>query len=264
MLTELLIYLAIGSCTGVLAGLFGIGGGTIIVPSLIVTLGWQGVPTGIVTHLAIGTSLAAITMSALSSIHAHHQRKAVQWPLVAWLTPGVCLGVWLGADVASQLSGPVLQRCFASFMILISLQMMFNLQPASSGAGPIPKPLMAGAGSVIGFLSALFGIGGGSLTVPFLNWRGIPMQHAVATAAAVGFPLALVGALGYAWQGQGVSGLPTASTGFIYWPAFAGIAMASIGFARLGAQLAHALDAHRLRRLFAAFMLLIGLWFWIQ
>src|SRR5690606_10047978 len=118
---------------------------------------------------------------------------------------------------------------------------------------PIPPPLMWLAGGFIGALSALFGIGGGSLTVPFLSWRGVGMQRAVATAAAVGFPLALTGALSYAWQGWGHEGLPASATGFIYWPGFAGIAVASIGFAKLGAQWAHALEAHRLRRIFAVF-----------
>lgn len=263
MLTDLFIYLLVGSCTGVLAGLFGIGGGTIIVPAMILTLGWQGVPVEVITHLAIGTSLAAISMTSVSSIYAHHQRAAVQWPLVWQLAPGVCVGVWLGAEFASQLSGPVLQRCFATFMVLIALQMLFNLQPPA-GKESMPRPLLWSAGGVIGFLSALFGIGGGSLSVPFLHWRRVPMQQAVATASAVGFPLALTGAIGYAWQGWGQAGLPAASTGFIYWPGFAGIAIASVGFARIGAQLAHTLDAHKLRRLFAVFTLLIGLWFWIQ
>jgi uncharacterized membrane protein YfcA len=261
----LLVYLLVGAVTGVLAGLFGVGGGTVIVPALILTLAWQGVSPEVLTHMAIGTSLAAISITSLSSIYAHQQRAAVNWHHVWQLTPGVCVGVWAGAMLASQLSGITLQICFGVFLLAISLQMYFGLQPASKSTADFPPaPVMLAAGTVIGGLSALFGIGGGSLTVPFLSWRGVVMQRAAATAAAVGFPLALTGALSYAWQGWGNELLPPSSTGFIYWPAFAGIAVASIGFAKIGAQLAHALEAHKLRRLFACFLFIIGVYFLIQ
>ena len=264
MLTELLIYLGIGTITGVLAGLFGIGGGTIIVPALILTLTLQKVSTEVSTHIAIGTSLAAIAMTALSSVYSHHQRGAVRWSLVAQLAPAVCLGVWFGAEFASQLSGTVLQKCFGVFLLAIALQLFFSLQPQQQAERALPWPVMSGGGAVIGFLSALFGIGGGSLTVPFLRWRGVLMQNAVATASAVGFPLALVGAFSYAWQGWANPLLPAQCSGFVYWPAFAGIAVTSIGFAKLGAQLAHQLDAHKLQRSFAVFSLCIGVYFLIR
>lgn len=265
MLALLLLYLLIGACSGVLAGLFGVGGGTVIVPALILTLAWQGVSPEVATHIAIGTSLAAISVTSLSSIHAHQQRGAVDWPTVARLAPGLCIGVWLGALLASVLSGSLLQLCFGVFLVAISLQLFFNLQPASGSPRTLPAwPGLVGAGSLIGALSALFGIGGGSLTVPFLHVYGVAMQRAVATAAAAGFPIAVVGALSYAWNGWGHPALPADSSGFIYWPAFAGIAVASIGFARLGAQWAHALEAQRLRRIFALFLLAIGIWFLIR
>lgn len=261
----LLIYLLVGAVTGVLAGLFGVGGGTVIVPALILTLTWQGVSPEISTHMAIGTSLAAISITSLSSIYAHQQRAAVDWRHVWQLTPGVCVGVWCGALLASKLSGGTLQVCFGIFLLAISAQMFFSLQPAGRTSPDLPPaPLMLAAGTVIGALSALFGIGGGSLSVPFLSWRGVVMQRAVATAAAVGFPLALTGALSFAWQGRGNDLLPAASTGFIYWPAFAGIAVASIGFAKIGAQLAHALEAQKLRRIFAVFLFIVGVCFLIQ
>lgn len=266
MLTYLIIYLLIGSFTGVLAGLFGVGGGTIIVPALIFTLTVQGVSPEVLTHIALGTSLAAISITSLSSIHAHHQRGAVLWPIVWQLVPGICIGVWLGAAVASRLSGAVLQVCFGVFLLLIAVQMWFNLQPqAHDEVVTLPKRgLMWLAGLLIGSLSAVFGIGGGSLTVPFLSWNNIKMQNAVATAAAVGFPIALVGATAYIWHGWGDARLPEASSGFIYWPAFAGIAVTSIGFAKLGAQMAHALDAQKLKRIFALFIFVIGVYFLIR
>lgn len=261
----MLVYVLVGAVTGILAGLFGVGGGTVIVPALILTLAWQGVSPEVSTHMAIGTSLAAISITSLSSIYAHQQRAAVNWRHVLQLTPGVCLGVWCGAILASKLSGVTLQTCFGIFLLVISAQMFFSLQPAERTSPELPPlPVMFGAGMVIGSLSALFGIGGGSLTVPFLSWRGVVMQRAVATAAAVGFPLALTGALSFAWQGWGNDLLPASSTGFIYWPAFAGIAVASIGFAKIGAQLAHALEAQKLRRIFAVFLFIIGVCFLIQ
>lgn len=264
MLTELLIYLGVGAVTGVLAGLFGIGGGTIIVPALILSLTVQGVSPEISTHIAIGTSLAAIGMTALSSVFSHHQRGAVRWSLVAQLAPAVCVGVWFGAAFASQLGAGVLQKCFGVFLVLIALQLFFSVQPQQQAERSLPWPAMWGGGAVIGFLSALFGIGGGSLSVPFLRWRGVAMQNAVATASAVGLPLALVGAASYAWQGWGHPLLPAKCSGFVYWPAFAGIAVTSIGFAKIGVQLAHALDAHKLQRIFALFTLGIGVYFLIR
>ena len=264
MLTELIIYLFIGAVTGVLAGLFGIGGGTIIVPALILTLTLQGVSPDVSTHIAIGTSLAAISMTSLSSVYSHHLRGAVRWPLVVQLVPGVCIGVWLGAALASQLSGVVLQKCFGVFLVAIALQLFFALQPHRQAEQSLPWFGMWGSGAVIGFLSALFGIGGGSLSVPFLRWRGVVMQSAVATASAVGFPLAVAGAFSYAWQGWANHLLPPECTGFVYWPAFAGIAVTSIGFAKIGVQLAHALDAQKLQRIFALFSLCIGVYFLIR
>lgn len=264
MLITLLVYLLIGACTGVLAGLFGVGGGTVIVPALILVLTWQGVSAAVLTHMAIGTSLAAISITSLSSLYAHQQRGAVDWPTVARLTPGLCVGVWLGARLASELSGGVLQLGFGLFLVAVSLQLFFDLQPAGKAKTLPPWPGLLAVGSVIGTLSALFGIGGGSLTVPFLHWCGAVMQRAVATAAAAGFPIALVGALAYAWNGWNHPALPPDSSGFVYWPAFAGIAVASIGFARLGAQLAHTLEAQKLRRVFAWFLFMIGVWFLIR
>ncbi len=265
LLTSFLIFCGIGAATGLLAGLFGVGGGTVIVPTLILVLTWQGVSPDVLTHMAIGTSLAAISVTSLSSIYAHQQRGAINWGTVWQLTPGVCLGVWWGAELASILSGAVLQISFGIFLLAISAQMFFSVQFGERKVVDLPSlPVTLTVGGVIGALSALFGIGGGSLTVPFLSWRGVAMQRAVATAAAVGFPLALTGALSFIYQGWGNVHLPLLSTGFVYWPAFAGIAVASIGFVRLGAQLALPLEAQKLRCIFALFLFMIGVCFLIQ
>lgn len=252
-----LLYLLVGIVAGVLAGLFGVGGGTIIVPALLLCFQWQAVPAGLQTHLAIGTSLATIVITSISSTLAHHRAGAVRWPVALWLTPGIAAGVWGGAFVAAALPGEQLQRLFGVFAWLIAAQMWFGWQP--SGHSEVPgKGGLTLAGAVIGGVSALFGIGGGSLTVPFLSWCRVRMQEAVATAAACGFPIALVGALGYAYQGWSQAGLPPHSAGFVYLPALLGIAITSLPCARVGARLAHRWPAATLKKVFAGFLLLIG------
>lgn len=256
-MTLFVIYLAVGGVAGVLAGLFGVGGGTIIVPALLLCFQLQGVPVEVQTHLALGTSLATIAFTSISSTRTHHQARAVRWDLVAWLTPGIALGVWSGAILAAQLPGLQLQRAFGVFALLIAWQMWHNWQPQAQTSLPGPVGLSA-AGGLIGAASALFGIGGGSLTVPFLSWVKVNMPQAVATAAACGFPIALFGALGFFYNGYGNAQLPEYSAGFIYLPALIGISITSLYCARIGAKLAHRLSPTVLKKCFAGFLMAIG------
>jgi uncharacterized membrane protein YfcA len=252
-----LLYLLVGTVAGVLAGLFGVGGGTIIVPALLLCFQWQGITTELQTHLAIGTSLASIVITSISSTHSHHRAGAVRWPVALWLAPGIAAGVWCGAYIAAQMHGLLLQRLFGLFAWLIAAQMWFGWQP--QGHSRVPgKGGLTLAGLVIGGVSALFGIGGGSLTVPFLCWCKVRMQEAVATAAACGFPIALVGALGYVYQGWLQPDLPQYALGYVYLPAVLGIGISSVVFARFGAQLAHSWPAATLKRVFAGFLVFIG------
>ena len=253
-------YAGLGIVAGVLAGLFGVGGGTIIVPALLLAFSWQSVDPALHMHLAVGTSLASIVMTSVSSTWQHHQQAAVRWPLVWWLVPGLALGVWLGADIAAALSGAQLKRLFGVFALLVALQMGAGWQPAAVRALP-GRWVLVCAGGVIGLVSAFFGIGGGALTVPFLVACRVRMQEAVATAAACGFPIALGGALAYVWQGWDVATLPVHSAGFVYGPAWLGIAVTSIPAARFGARLAHRWDPLKLKRAFALFLLLVGVMF---
>jgi hypothetical protein len=253
----ILIYLALGAAAGTAAGLFGVGGGLIIVPTLIYTLHWQGVSGEITTHMAVGTSLATIVVTSLSSVWAHHKRGAVDWQIVRSLTPGIVLGSVLGGITASYLTGPQLQLAFGLFVLLIAAQMGLGLSAAAQRQLPGGRGLLA-AGAVVGWVSALFGIGGGSLTVPFLSWCNVVMQRAVACSAACGLPIALFGSLTYMWQGQGNVHLPGWTTGFVYWPAFFGVVLTSTLFARVGANLAHRLSPLLLRRIFALFLLVVG------
>jgi uncharacterized membrane protein YfcA len=254
----LLLYLALGACAGTMAGLFGVGGGLIIVPALIYAFGAQGLPADVTTHLAIGTSLATIVVTSLSSVRAHQLRGSVDWRLAGLMVAGIVLGSALGAHTAGLLSGPQLQLALGCFVLIMALQMGLGLQADSRRQLP-GVPGLTLAGGVVGWVSALFGIGGGSLTVPFLSWCNVRMQRAVGTSAACGVPIAVVGAMGYMLEGWGRAGLPPGSTGFVYWPAFFGIVVSSTSFARVGARLAHRLPPARLKRFFALFLLVIGL-----
>src|SRR5690606_35894575 len=188
---EFLIYLVLGACAGVLAGLFGVGGGLIIVPVLVFSFTAQGFAPEVLAHLAVGTSLATIVFTSINSIREHHRRGAVRWPIFVWLSLGILVGGVFGALTASLLQGPLLQKIIGVFAICMAIQMGFDLRPKASREVP-GKPGLTSAGGVIGWASAIIGIGGGSLTVPFLAWNSVPMQQAVATSAACGLPIALI------------------------------------------------------------------------
>ena len=256
---ELMLYLALGAFAGTLAGLLGIGGGLIIVPVLAgVFYGFDYSPE-VVMHMAIGTSLATIVMTSVSSVRAHHRRGAVQWQAFAWMAPGIVLGAWLGVAVADALRGDTLRVVFGLFELSVALYMWLDRPVCPKRTLPGRLGLNA-AGGVIGVVSAIVGIGGGTLAVPYLQWCNVAMRRAVATAAATGLPIAIAGALGYVVAGWGNPLLPAGTTGYVYWPAFVGIVAASVLFAPLGAHLAHTLPARSLKRIFALFLAALGLW----
>lgn len=259
---EFLLYLLLGAGAGVLAGLFGVGGGMIIVPVLVFSFHAHGFDPAILTHMALGTSLATIIFTSINSVLEHQRKGAVNWSVFLWMSLGILLGTGLGSLTADAISGPVLQKIIGVFAICMAIQMAFDLRPRAAGELP-GKAGLGAAGGVVGWASAIFGIGGGSLTVPFLVWRGQNMQQAVATSSACGLPIALVGAASFAVIGWGAPHLPAWSLGYIYLPALLGIAIASMPFARLGARLAHRLPQRLLKRLFALLLLGVGLNFLI-
>ncbi|BAU71892.1 sulfite exporter TauE/SafE family protein [Metapseudomonas furukawaii] len=259
---EFLLYLVLGACAGVLAGLFGVGGGMIIVPVLVFSFTAHGFDVGILTHLAVGTSLATIIFTSVNSVREHHRKGAVRWPIFAWMALGILAGAGLGSLTATAIQGPVLQKIIGVFAILVALQMGLDLKPKASRGVP-GKPGLTAAGVVIGWASAIFGIGGGSLTVPFLVWRSLPIQQAVATSSACGLPIAAAGALSFMALGWNHEQLPPYSLGFVYLPALVGIAVTSMFFARFGARLAHRLSPRLLKRLFALLLVSVGLNFLI-
>ncbi|MGB0732350.1 MAG: sulfite exporter TauE/SafE family protein [Pontibacterium sp.] len=263
MIEVILLYLVLGCASGVVAGLFGIGGGVLIVPVLIIAFTLQGVSPDVLTHTAVATSLATIVVTSISSVITHHQKGAVDWNLVKWLTPSILIGSYVGVHVAASLDGESLQTYFGFFALLAGLQMFFALQPKPTEKGLSKVSLSLGGLSVGGF-SVLFGIGGGTINVPFLTWGGVLMQRAVATAAACGLPIAVVGALTNVYTGWGKEGLPEWSVGYVYLPAFLGIVITSTFFARYGALLAHRLPARVLKRSFAVFLLSVSAYLLIK
>ncbi|MBO9481097.1 sulfite exporter TauE/SafE family protein [Salinisphaera sp. G21_0] len=255
-----LLYLVLGACAGVMAGLFGIGGGLIIVPVLIFSFTVQGMSPEVLSHMAVGTSLATMVVTSLSSIKAHQDAGAVQWAIFVTLSVGILAGAFLGVYTAVNLSGHLLQKLLGVFAILVSAKMWFGFK-VYEGVRVPGKSMLVSAGVVIGAVSSMFGIGGGTLSVPLLRRISLTMKQAVGTSAACGFPIAVMGALSNMVLGEKSSGLPALATGYVYWPAFLGVVLTSVLFARIGARIAHGLAADKLQKLFALFLFIVGMQF---
>jgi uncharacterized membrane protein YfcA len=220
-LTYWLIYAGVGALAGVLAGLLGVGGGLVIVPALTFAFTAQQIPEQHILHLALGTSLATIIFTSVSSVRAHHKRGAVIWPIVLKVSPGIVLGTFLGSWAAAALSGRFLKGFFVLFLYYVASQMLLNIKPKPTRQIPGPGGMFL-AGNVIGGVSSWVGIGGGTLSVPFMVWCNVEAIKAIATSAAIGFPIAVSGAAGYITSGWSAAGLPAHSLGFVYLPALIG------------------------------------------
>ena len=255
---EWLLYPLMGVVAGLLAGLLGVGGGLVLVAALVLVLPTQGVPADAVVHAALATSLASVVVTGLASTRAHARHGSVLWPSVAWLVPGLVLGGWLGSLMATRLDGNSLRWFVVGYCLLAAAQLFFGL-PRSRPAHPTPPrgSILTTAGVGIGAVSALVGIGGGSMTVPVLIWRGVAPVRAVGTSAACGIVIGLAAAAGYAFNAN-VQGMPAASVGYVYLPAAIGISVTSALMAPLGASLAHRASPELLRRVFAGFLVLMA------
>ncbi|TWI70676.1 putative membrane protein YfcA [Desulfobotulus alkaliphilus] len=257
MIETFLLYMALGAVAGVLAGLLGIGGGLVVVPMLVFALPAQGVDAAVLMQIALGTSMAAIIFTATSSLKAHHQRGAVRWDVVIRISPGIVVGTFFGAMVASRMPTHTLKVIFIVFLYYVAAQMFLNKKPKPSRRLP-GSAGMFGAGCTIGSMSSFVGIGGGTLSVPFMTWCNIPFHTVIGTSAAIGLPIALAGTAGYVVGGLGNDMLPPLSLGFVYGPALLGIVGASVLTAPLGAKLAHSLPVDRLKRFFAILLLVVA------
>lgn len=250
--------LVLGIASGVLAGLLGIGGGMILVPFLAYLMAQQGVPAEHVVHASIATSLAIIVFTSISSMRAHHKAGAVRWDIVKYLTPGILLGGFIGSKIVSYLPTRELALVFGAFVLFSAYQMFADKKPKPTRT--LPKaPGLAGAGTVIGTVSSIVGAGGGFISVPFMVWSNVPLRNAVATSAALGFPIAVFASIGYIINGWNLEGMPAGSMGYIYVPAVACVAAMSVFFAPTGAKLAHTLPVKKIKRIFAILLTLIAL-----
>jgi uncharacterized membrane protein YfcA len=249
-------YLVLGAVAGFFAGLLGVGGGAIMVPVLAMMFAAQGFPEAHLMHLALGTSMATIVFTSISSLRAHHKHGAVVWPIVRDIAPGIVVGTLLGAQIAGRVPTKPLAIFFAIFIAYVAVQMILNvkLKPSRNLPG---KAGMFGVGAFIGGISSLVAIGGGSLSVPFMTWCNVKVHHAIGTSAAIGFPIALAGTIGYMIAGYGAAELPAGSFGFIYLPALAATVIVSMLMAPIGAKVAHSLPVATVKKIFAGLLVLL-------
>lgn len=264
MSSFLFLYLLTGALAGLSAGLFGVGGGLIIVPVLYYIFSAQAYDASLLMHMALATSLATIVFTSISSSYAHHKKQAVLWPIVFILSPGILIGAWLGGLIAAAQDSDILKPVFAVFEFLVALIMLMNFKTRPQYATLSRLNALTG-GVLIGTLSAIVGIGGGSLTVPYLNWNNIAIKKSIATSAACGFPIALAATASYIYAGWDVP-INSASDmnknsinlGYVNLTALSLIVCSSFLFAPLGAKLAHYLPDKNLKKYFGLFLLLLS------
>lgn len=255
----LIVELALlGVGTGFLAGLLGIGGGMLMVPFITIIMSNRGVAPDLAVKMAIATSMATIIFTSISSVRAHHKRGAVRWDIVKRLAPGIVVGSIIGSlGVFALLKGSYLAIFFGLFVSFSATQMFLDKKPKPTRQMPGTAGQFA-AGGLIGFLSGLVGAGGGFISVPFMTWCNVAIHSAVATSAALGFPIAVANVLGYVVSGQSVQGLPANSFGYIWLPALLVIAVCSFLTAPLGARAAHSLPVGKLKRVFASILYVLA------
>ena len=263
MITFFIMYVLFGAIAGVLAGLLGLGGGILLVPLLVMAFQMQGFPSDIIMYMALGTSLASIVFTAFSSTRTHNKKGGVRWVIVKQMSIGIMLGTYLGSCVAAFIAAKYLQIFFAIFLFYVTAQMLMGKTPKASRA--MPNVVVTNlVGMLIGFVSSLVGIGGGTLSVPFMMWHNIGIREAIGTSAAIGMFIAFAGAVGFYMNGLDVPNLPEYSAGFIYLPALLGIVLTSILTAPIGARLAHSLPVSKIKKVFSFLLFVMGLrmlWF---
>lgn len=258
-------YLAVGAFVGFCAGLLGIGGGAIVVPLLTLLLAAQGFAREHVLHLAVGTSMATILLTSVSSVWAHAARGSLRWDIVRAMTPGILAGGLVGSALASRVPTALLAVLFALTVFVAATNILLERKPRPSRTLPGTGGMLA-VGFGISAVSAFAAVGGAFLTVPFMLWCNVPLLQAIGTAAAIGFPIALAGSVGFVASGWGAPGLPPWSLGYVYLPALAAVALASVLLAPVGAAAAHRLPTRMLKRIFVfllyalAVYLIMKLW----
>lgn len=248
-------YALTGLFAGFMAGYLGIGGGLVLVPALSWLFSQDPATADMAVQMAVATSLATMLFTSMSSLLSHHKRGAILWPLVRQMIPGLLAGALLGSIIADGVGNNALGNIFGVFALIVGLQLLRGTRQA--GNRPIPgRWMVAGTGLGIGTVSSLLGIGGGSMTVPWLLWHGQRVQNAVATAAACGYPIAIAGTLGFVVLGDSAPAAPT--LGYVHLPALAGVAVFSVLGAPLGVAAVHRSSPLLAKRIFAGFLLIVA------
>ena len=252
-----LAYFILGAFVGVFAGMFGIGGGAILVPVLLFLFDAQHFPSDHLLHLALGTSMATIIFTSLASVSKHHQLGAVNWRVVRNITPGILIGAGIGALFATSASPRFMGIFFALFVYYAAIQILLDKPPHASRQLPGAAGMTL-TGIFTGWLSSMVSIGGGTVVVPFLLWCNVALRNAIGTSAAIGFPVAIGGTVGYIATGMNIPVLPAHTLGFIYLPALFWVALASVVTAPLGAKAAHRMKVGVMRKLFAVLLIALA------
>lgn len=255
------IFLVLGAVVGFMAGLLGIGGGFTMVPVLVEVFSSQGFAREHIVPMAIGTSAGTIVFTAFSSARAHHARGAVDWRVVAAMSPGIIAGSLVGPQIASALPPAIMAGVFGSFIWWGAWRMLRNRPPVASRQLPGRAGLIA-MGSLIGVVAGMVGTGGAFLAVPFMTRCNVKLHTAVATSAAIGIPVAIAATIGFMFAGWNKPGLPAYAVGYVYMPALVGIVVTSTLLAPVGARVAHALPVAKLRFVFSSMLFLLGAYMW--
>ncbi|MBI3068439.1 MAG: sulfite exporter TauE/SafE family protein [Betaproteobacteria bacterium] len=250
-------YLGLGAAIGFFAGLLGIGGGTAMVPVLAFIFAAKGFPAEYVLHMGLATCMASILFTSASSVISHHRHGAVNWSILRSMVPGILAGTLGGALLVGAINTRLLSVLFTAFVYFAATRMLLSGKPEPARSLPGTRA-MSVAGAVIGALSSLAAIAGAVFTVPFLVKHNVRMHEAIGTAAAVGWPLALAGTVGFVASGLGRAGLPEHTIGFVYLPALVFIVIGSVATAPLGARVAHRTRGTMLKIIFAIFLYLLA------
>ena len=254
----IMLYLVLGALVGFVAGLLGAGGGGILVPLLASIFVYQGISSGNAIHMALGTSLTCMIISSTASLRAHALRGGVVWKVVGGMAPGIIFGALLAAQIAARVNSTYIAIFFALFMAVVAVQMFLNWKPTPS-LRPTSFVGLILVGLGIGAVSALAAVGGGFLTVAYLGYKNVDMKKAIGTSAAIGFPIAIAGSIGYMISGWSKT-LDVANTvGYVYVPAFVAISIASFIAAPYGVRLSHSLPESYLKKIFAAISLALSI-----
>lgn len=252
-----LIYILLGIFAGTLSGIFGIGGGLVIVPTLLFCFKLLDFPSAYIMHMTIGTSLGIILVTVSNSMYGHHLNKNIDWAIIKKIVLFLLIGAFTGSFVSKDLATDTLELIFAAYVVIVSIKMFLEVK-IERELRETSSVLYSIVGFIIGFKSTILGIGGGTISIPFLTWRGQPMKVAVGVSATLGIPIALAGATSYMYNGYGISELPKYSLGYVYLPAVVGVTLTSSFFARIGAKLSHRLPQDKMKKGFAIFLMIVA------